>query len=145
MQTKTDQSFGVVPVIKNEAGEWEVFLINQINRSGGVFWGFPKGHAENDENGQDAALRELAEETNIAINQLDINRPFIQKYAFTDNDILVEKTVTYFLGYVKSKDFTVQATEVAEACWCDFSTARKLLSHENNRVLLDEVQEYLLN
>jgi len=145
METKTDESFGVVPVIKNESGDWEIFLINQINRFGGTFWGFPKGHSEPGENNEMAARRELKEETNIELHNLEVAHPFNQAYTFMDNEVLISKSVTYYLGYALNKDYVLQTKEVAEARWCDLKTARELLTHNNNRELLSEVEQFLIN
>ncbi len=145
METKTDESFGVVPVIKNDSNDWEVFLINQVNRFGGTFWGFPKGHAEAGENNEMAARRELMEETNLELHNLELAHPFIQFYTFVEEGILISKTVTYYLGYAANKEYTLQDNEVAEAKWCSLEAARELLSHDNNRELLDEVERFLIN
>lgn len=145
METKTDESFGVVPVIKNDNNDWEVFLINQINRFGGTFWGFPKGHRETGESDEVAARRELVEETNLKLNNLELSHPFIQHYDFIDEGILINKTVTYYLGYAVEKKFTVQVKEVTEAKWCSFVMANEILTHDNNRQLLEEVEEFLFN
>lgn len=145
METKTDESFGVIPVIKNANGQWEIFLINQLNRFGGTFWGFPKGHSEVGESPEAAARRELREETNLEITKLEESHPFVQKYSFIDEGVLIEKTVIYFLGYVSTKEYKVQSSEVAEACWCDFVTAKEKITHDNNSSLLDEVNQFLIN
>lgn len=143
MEKKTDESFGVVPVIKNNDGEFDVFIINQINRTGGTFWGFPKGHPEGSETNEEAAKRELVEETAIVLSKLDTSRPFQQHYNFVSGEAFIEKTVTYYLGYATTKDFVVQEAEVAEAKWCSFVDARELLTHDNNKQMLDEAMEYL--
>ena len=54
MGTKTDSSYGVVPLFKKD-GEWQVLLVHQISYRGDDFWIFPKGHAEEKETGERAA------------------------------------------------------------------------------------------
>lgn len=145
METKTDESYGVIPVIKDASGKWQIFLINQLNRFGGTFWGFPKGHSEVGESEELAARRELLEETNLEIDKLEVSHPFVQKYSFIDDGVLINKTVTYFLGYVRGKEYQVQSSEVAEAKWCDFELAKNQITHDNNLELLEEVNQFLIN
>ena len=120
MEKKTDESFGVIPVIKKYDGEFYVFIINQINRTGGTFWGFPKGHPEGGETNEEAAKRELVEETAIVLSKLVTEHPFLQHYNLVSGEAFVEKTVTYYLEYATTRDFFVQEAEVAEAEWVRF-------------------------
>jgi len=143
MEKKTDESFGVIPVVKNDDGSFDVFIINQINRTGGTFWGFPKGHPEGSETNEESALRELTEETGIIVSKLDTAHPFVQNYNFVSGEAFIEKTVTYYAGFASNRDFVVQEAEVAEAKWCGFTEARELLTHDNNKQMLDDLMIYL--
>lgn len=143
MKTATDHSYGAVPIFKNDKGEFEVLLIEQRDRRGtGTFWGFPKGHSEAGESGKEAAARELLEETGLQA-KLDSARSFDQHYSFVWEGALVNKTVTYYLAVVPSKELKLQEKEIAAARWCGFEGARKLLTYDNNKQLLDEVFAFL--
>ena len=66
MNSKTDESFGVIPVYKNEEGKFEILVIHQYSHIGdNSYWVFPKGHSEKGEIETETALRELKEETDI--------------------------------------------------------------------------------
>jgi bis(5'-nucleosidyl)-tetraphosphatase len=72
----------------------------------------PKGHLEPGESELDCALREMNEETGIAIDAVEIDRDFQYRSIYQlqsarlDNET-VEKTLIIFLGWV---DFNTQIT-----------------------------------
>lgn len=144
METKQDYSYGVVPVHKNEAGEWEVFILNQISVRSDIYWTFPKGHPDEGETKEETALRELREESGL-VAVLNTEYTISQSYNFKHNEFLVEKTVEYFVGEVTNKNFIIQPEEVAEAKWCSFEEAYNLLTHDLSKETLEKARNYLLN
>ena len=96
IEVRQDESFGVIPLRKGQK-HWEVFLI-QHNRSG--YWGFPKGHAEEGETPQEAAFRELKEETNLELVHLLQKEPLMEQYTFMMDGLRVFKRVSYFIAEV---------------------------------------------
>jgi 8-oxo-dGTP pyrophosphatase MutT (NUDIX family) len=75
---KRDAAYGVVPILKDE----NKYLVIQ-SRSGK--WGFPKGHAEGNEEAFEAALRELQEEVGISKCELVKDTSFSESYIFELN------------------------------------------------------------
>ena len=142
MKTTVDHSYGVVPVTKDAQGQWEMLLIEQRDKKGGTFWGFPKGHPEAGESGEEAAARELLEETGLCA-KLNSEHPFDQHYSFVWEGTLVNKTVTYYLAGVERKELKLQEKEIADARWSSFEEAHTLLTHDNNKQLLDEVVAFI--
>jgi 8-oxo-dGTP pyrophosphatase MutT (NUDIX family) len=138
MQTKSDTSYGIIPLYKKE-GKWEVFLINQIGRRGDTFWTFPKGHPEPRETPKETALRELLEETGMVPKEILAHEPLIQTYEFVHEDVLVQKQSFYFLGLIEDKHFAVQASEVTEAGWFSFDDAIAKLTHAQAKEMLTNV------
>lgn len=144
METKTDISYGIVPVIQHADGSWQVLVIHQISYRGDDFWIFPKGHAEAGESAPEAALRELEEETGIKNVTLEPAIVFSIAYSFIHEGIQIEKTVEYYLGYCTNTETIItQPQEVKELRWCDFDTAMKLLTHQNSKDVLSKVKEFL--
>lgn len=143
METKKDFSCGVVPVYK-EGGERSYFLIHQISHRGDIYWTFPKGHPEEGETNEEAALRELKEESGLFAD-LDSARTFEQCYTFKHQGVLIDKTVSYYVGYVTDKEFSLQAEEVVAGKWCSADEALGLLTHDLSKDTLREVEEYLNN
>lgn len=143
METKDDISYGIVPLYKN-GDTWEVLLIHQISYRGDDFWIFPKGHAEAGESAEAAALRELEEETGVIEIILETGKVFSVAYSFTHENVRINKTVEYRVGYCESKKTTItQPHEVKEIRWCDFDTADTLLSHQNSKDVLSLVEEFI--
>lgn len=138
-----DKSFGVIPVIKKDQ-EYKVLLIHQ--RLG--HWALPKGHKEGNESNEEAALRELAEETGIEEIELVLNKVFTQHYSFKySSDSFkgtVNKTVYYYVGFLKGEpSVTVQLKEVQGYKWCTFEEAIQLSTYKESKEMLWEVQEFL--
>jgi len=143
--SKLDQSYGIVPILKR-GNEWRVLLIEQISYRGhnDRFWTFPKGHAEAGETPEVAALRELAEETGITTVSLEQKETFVMNYTFVHEGITIQKTVFFYIGYCQSDGVHIASPhEIASLQWCSLEEAAALLSHENSRLLLEEVSEFL--
>jgi 8-oxo-dGTP pyrophosphatase MutT (NUDIX family) len=139
METVADSSYGVIPVCKF-ANTWKVFLIHQYGSAGDVYWTFPKGHAEGSESPEEAAIRELKEETGIDQVRLQTGKVYPQTYSFMSKNTMVEKYVGYYLGIVENDRFSIQEQEVQEAGWFTFEEGRTLLTFDHARALLTEVE-----
>lgn len=133
-----DESFGVIPLSKAH-GFWEVFLI-QHNRSG--YWGFPKGHAESNENPQEAAFRELKEETNLDLIQFLQDEPLMEQYTFIMERKRVFKKVFYFIAEVGG-EIKLQSQEIHDGKWFKFHEAIARVTHQEGKALLARVEKIL--
>jgi len=102
-------------------------------------WGFPKGNIEQDETPEVTALREIAEETGLAIDQLRIVGQLSPvKYAFRSQGAPVYKTVhNYLVELDGDAAFRPQLSEVEEARWFTPAAARRAISFKNSRETLD--------
>ena len=60
---RTEKSCGAV-VFRNKNDNIQVLLIRHLN---GGHWAFPKGHVEKGETEEQTALREILEETGLAV------------------------------------------------------------------------------
>lgn len=139
MKSKDDRSYGVIPIIF-ENGSWKVFLIHQYGSAGDVYWTFPKGHAEENETSIEAALRELVEETGIILKRLREGLLFTQTYTFMHADVLIHKSVEYYVGEAASKDHRLQEEEVKDAGWFTFEDAREKLTFDAAKAMLSELE-----
>ena len=136
METKIDNSYGVVPVFWDGKG-WQILLVHQISYRGDDFWIFPKGHAEDSETPVDAARRELQEETGLKEVVLDEHHNFEVNYSFIHEGVRIKKRVIYYLGYCHNKITKVsQPQEIKELRWCTLAEAEKIVTHDNSREVL---------
>lgn len=142
---KQEHSFGVIPVFKKE--DTLTFLLVQHGRKNspaqqGGHWAFPKGHAEKGETPSETALRELQEETGTSAI-LDTEKTFEEHYIYTLEGERVSKTVTYYIGFVKSTDVLLQPEEIADFFWATYEQAQERMTFEEGKRMLREAYEYL--
>lgn len=133
-----DESFGVIPLSRTK-GYWEVFLI-QHNRSG--YWGFPKGHAEANETPEQAAFRELKEETNLELVSLIHSEPLKEQYTFILDRRRVFKQVLYYIAEVKG-DVILQKGEIHDGGWFPFTEAIARVTHQEGKTLLVQIEKMI--
>lgn len=102
-------------------------------------WKFPKGHIEVGESSQDAALREVGEETGIKAKVL--GKIGESKYTFTYKEEKIFKIVVVFLmEYISGKP-SPQVGEITEVKWVFPEEALKILSFSIDKALLKKAME----
>jgi bis(5'-nucleosidyl)-tetraphosphatase len=129
-----DQSFGIVPLLQKD-GAWHVFLIQHRH---GRYWGFPKGHAEKNETPEQAAVRELKEETNLDVVQILEGEPMLEKYQFTLEGRRISKQVLYFIAEV-SGTVVLQQKEIQNGVWVPLFSAQEKITHQEGKNILAQV------
>ncbi len=140
MQTKKDYSFGVVLFLKNKTVP-QVLLVEQIGARGDVFWTIPKGHLEEGETPEEAARRELLEETGITEVVLYSQHRYDMHYEFLYQGIHIEKTVIFFLGVTTQEEVSRGSEgEIAQVMWCDVTDALSHVSHQAVRDIIVRAQ-----
>lgn len=107
----------------------ELLLIRR-DRHGGDEWSFPKGKLDPGENFEEAALREVEEETGIRARTLRFAG--VMQYRVEDRNKVVCFWDMEAVGPGAGKD----DGEVAETRWVTRDEALRLLSHDQNRELL---------
>lgn len=135
---KHDESFGVIP-LSSAKGRWEVFLIKHQRSH---YWGFPKGHAELDETPEEAAFRELKEETNLDFVRLLQAEPLMEQYTFMMEGKRVFKKVAYFVAEVEGK-VALQMKEIQDGSWMPIAEAFSKLTHSEGKAILTQVEKIL--
>lgn len=125
-------------------GSLRVALIGRETRSGRIDWCVPKGHPEGEENHEQAAIREIAEETGLEV--VIIERLGDIKYEFSAGNKLISKTVHHFLmrqvgGYLTVENDPQQ--EAVDVQWFEIDTLHETLAHENERRIARGVQEWI--
>ncbi|PIY93301.1 MAG: NUDIX pyrophosphatase [Candidatus Magasanikbacteria bacterium CG_4_10_14_0_8_um_filter_32_14] len=117
----------IVYKIKNNQ---PLFLLLKRIESRGEFWQPITGGANDDETLEDAAKRELMEETQIK-NYLN----FINKVHYFEFDIEIHGRIKEYVFAVEVNEKTevVLSDEHEEKKWCNFEESLKLLKYENNK------------
>lgn len=130
---KKEKSCGNI-VFKKENGVLKVLLIHHNLGH----YGMPKGHVELGETEEETALREVFEETGISSYIIDGFREVIT-YSPKENVI---KDVIYFVGETNDFETTPQISEVSEAFFTETSKAVELVTHEEEKKVLEKAIEF---
>ena len=133
-----DECFGIVPILGKGADSLFLLIQHQAGH-----WAFPKGHPNPGESPAETARREFTEETGISDFKMLHEPCFTEHYSFVQHGEPIQKTVTYFLGFVNSRDVVLQVEEVQNSAWVSGEEAIKLITFEANRRMFGEVQAYL--
>jgi 8-oxo-dGTP pyrophosphatase MutT (NUDIX family) len=117
-------------VVVRRDGALKVCLIKPVGRT---VWGLPKGGIEPGETLEQAALREVLEETGI-LGEIDQKLGSID-YVFYSRGRTgrVHKTVHYYLMRALSGDTERHDHEVSEARWVSIPEALRLMTYPNER------------
>jgi len=138
MRIKYEVSAGGL-VLRRHESSFDALLIGRGNPR---VWTLPKGHVEARETHEQAALREVREETGcwgeIITKLNDIS------YWFYINRAKHKKSVTFYLMRYLSGDTANHDHEVDEARWFDIMSAKKALKYVNEKRLVDLALDYLL-
>jgi 8-oxo-dGTP pyrophosphatase MutT (NUDIX family) len=138
MRIKYEVSAGGL-VLRRRESAYDALL---IGRGTPRVWTLPKGHVEARETHEQAALREVREETGcwgeIITKLNDIS------YWFYLNRAKHRKSVTFYLMRYLSGDTANHDHEVDEARWFDVAAAKRALKYVNEKRLIDLGLEYLV-
>lgn len=106
-------------------------------------WGFPKGHLEAGERAEDAAVREVVEETGVQSLELRGGIDVIDWY-FRFRGRLIHKVCHFFLMYTVEADTLPQKAEGITACqWVPFERASTVISYANARRVLQRAHSMI--
>jgi|SRR5579872_3358001 len=136
MRIKYEVSAGGL-VLRRSDSSYDALL---IGRGTPRIWTLPKGHVEHRESKEQAALREVREETGcwaelvMRLNEIS--------YWFYVGKAKHKKSVTFFLMRYLSGDTANHDHEVDEARWFEVRAARKALKYVNEKRLVDMGLEY---
>ena len=101
-------------------------------------WGLPKGAVASGETSEQAALREVLEETGLeaaVVKPLDTI-----EYFFRAGDALIRKRVDFYLMNYVAGELTPQLSEVDDVEWVELSEAIQRASFDSERKLLEQAQ-----
>lgn len=132
-----EKSCGAV-VFRKIEGKNQVLLIKHVN---GGHWAFPKGHVENNETEEETALREILEETGLAVKLYTEHRKVVT-YSPKQN---IVKDVVYFVAVADDTEAVAQECEIKRIKWFNIDDAVEHISYENDKKIYLSAVEYYLN
>lgn len=125
-------------------GSPRVAVIGRRNRGGRIDWCVPKGHPEGEETIEQAALREVEEETGLKPKILETLGSI--HYEFSTPTAVISKTVHHFLMVQVGGELTIENDpdhEAVDIRWIPLDLLSEELTHENERRLAMVVQEWV--
>jgi ADP-ribose pyrophosphatase YjhB (NUDIX family) len=112
-------------------------LIGRLDRRGRLLWSLPKGHVEAGETAEDAAVREVEEETGICgrvvapLGTID--------FWFVADGRRIHKTVHHFLLEALGGELSDEDVEVEQVEWVPVAELGKRLAYADERRLVERV------
>ena len=116
-------------------------LIGRVDRRGRLLWSLPKGHIETGETAEQAAVREVAEETGITgrvvgeLGTID--------FWFVADGRRIHKTVHHYLLLAEGGELSDADVEVTEVAWVPLDELAVRLAYDDERRLVARVPELL--
>lgn len=121
-------------VVELRDGKPFLAMIATKNRSR---WGLPKGAALERETREEAAVREVAEETGL---RAEIVEPLETiEYFFRAGDVLIHKYVDFFLMAYRGGELQPQLEEVDDAAWFPLEEALERSSFASEKRMLEKL------
>jgi 8-oxo-dGTP pyrophosphatase MutT (NUDIX family) len=137
--TKEVSAGGVV--YRRVADGIEVVLASRRTRRGQLAWGLAKGGIEIGETREQAAVREVREETGLTADiEADLGDT---KYMYVWDDIRIRKTVHFFLMRHTGGDVEDRDDEMEEIRWFPMERAIKRAAYRGERDMLVRAAELL--
>jgi 8-oxo-dGTP pyrophosphatase MutT (NUDIX family) len=128
-------------LVVDVAGGPRAALIARHGPEGRLRWSLPKGHVEDEETIEEAAVREVEEETGIRGR---IIAPLgAIEYWFSVDHRRIHKTVHHHLLLATGGDLSDADVEVDEVAWVPLAEVPLRLAHEDERRLVVAVPSLL--
>lgn len=130
-------------VVRTEGGVRSGALIGRLDRRGRLRWSLPKGHLEAGETQEQAAVREVEEETGIS-GRITARLGTVD-YTFTVEGRRIHKRVHHFLMVAVGGELSDADVEVTEVAWVPLEELPERLAYAGERRLVRRATELLLD
>jgi 8-oxo-dGTP pyrophosphatase MutT (NUDIX family) len=130
VKTRSERSAGGVVFRRTDAGV-DVALAARRTRRGELAWGLPKGLIEPDEGTEEAALREVREETGLEA-EIDDDLGSIS-YFYHWEGAGVRKSVRFFLMHATGGDVSDHDHEMEEVRWFPLADVERRATYRSER------------
>ncbi|HEX9122107.1 MAG TPA: NUDIX domain-containing protein [Actinomycetota bacterium] len=140
METRSEVSAGGV-VYRRSESEAEVVLAARRTRRGDLVWGLPKGAIEDGEAAEDAAIREVREESGL---EAEIEAPLGDiRYIYVWEGVRVRKVVHFFLMRATGGDVSRHDWEMEDVRWFPLTEAIRAAAYRGEREVLERAADRL--
>lgn len=126
---------------RRAAEDIEVVLASRRTRRGDLAWGLAKGGVEQGESFEDAAMREVLEETGYTA-EIEASLGDT-RYFYVWEDTRIRKTVHFFLMRCTGGDPADRDDEMEEIRWFPLERALKRAAYRGEREVLGRAAELL--
>ena len=118
-------------------------VINNNNKALFIYrknkWDLPKGKLDDGENLEEAAIREVVEETGLDSNKLSIIKPLLSTgyRSFVKGTIVNKRAAWFLMNYEGNESNLIPQDEegIEEAIWVDFSNIEYYLSQSRKYII----------
>ena len=128
-------------VVRRCRDDLQVALIARYDRRHRLVWSLPKGHVEQGETVEEAALREVLEETGLTASIVDSLG--VIDFWFAVEERRIHKTVHHFLMRYESGEINDEDSEVVEVAWVPFDDVAPRLAYRDERRLVAKARGML--
>ena len=140
MKTRSEVSAGGV-VYRRVGDATEVALAARRTRRGELAWGLPKGEIEPDETAEQAAVREVREETGLEA-EIEASLGDI-RYFYVWEGVRIRKAVRFFLMRATGGDVSLHDHEMEDVRWFPLSGALRRAAYRGEREVLERASDRL--
>jgi 8-oxo-dGTP pyrophosphatase MutT (NUDIX family) len=140
METRSEVSAGGVVYRRTEDGV-EMALAARRTRRGELVWGLAKGAIEPDESDEEAAVREVREETGLEA-EVESDLGDI-RYFYVWEGVRVRKRVHFFLMRATGGDVSDHDSEMEDVGWFPMRAARKRAAYRGEREVIERATAQL--
>jgi 8-oxo-dGTP pyrophosphatase MutT (NUDIX family) len=140
VNTRSEVSAGGVVYRRFDDGA-EIVLAARRTRRGDLAWGLPKGLIEPEETPEEAAVREVREETGLEA-EVEASLGDI-RYFYVWESVRVRKAVHFFLMRATGGDVSQHDHEMEDVQWFPLSVALRRATYKGEREVLKRAAERL--
>lgn len=133
----TEVSTGAV-VYRRFNGELQYLLEESATSH---FWGFPKGHVEGEETDEQAAEREIREETGLHVHVDTAHFRQEDDYPLPSGN--QKRTILYLAEVQGDPVITKQDVEISHIGWFNYEDAHMTLTYDSLKAILEKANAYL--
>ena len=126
---------------RRDRDEIEIVLASRRTRRGELAWGLAKGGIEDNESPEEAAVREVREETGLLAEIEDSLGE--TRYFYVWEDVRIRKTVHFFLMRHTGGNIDDRDDEMEEIRWFPLERALKRAAYRGERDVLVRAAEIL--